>query len=133
MKQLSYPFFNPRMKKQMDSQSEPIRDPDQRGVVSLDVIHLRDLRRAVSEQVRHLFRREAEERTVRPLCGGCLIPFTSFLWMAMAKALKALKHWLTELFLFVRGISVKSAYGTRSRRDRAAEGLRVSIGEGRRV
>ncbi len=49
------------------SQREPIRDPDEAGVVSLDVVHLRDLRRRVSEQVRHLFRREAEERPVRLL------------------------------------------------------------------
>ena len=48
----------------MGSQCEPIRDPDQPGIVSLDVVHLRDLRRAVSEQVRDLFRREAEERAV---------------------------------------------------------------------
>jgi hypothetical protein len=43
------------------SQSEPIRDPDEAGVVPLDVVHLRDLRRAVSEQVRNLFRREAKQ------------------------------------------------------------------------
>ena len=51
----------------MGSQREPIRDPDQPGVVPLDVVHLRDLRRGVSEQVGHLFRREAEERSVRLL------------------------------------------------------------------
>ena len=49
----------------MGSQREPIRDPDQPGVVPFDVVHLRDFRRGMSEQVRDLFRREAEERPVR--------------------------------------------------------------------
>ncbi len=48
----------------MGSEREPIRDPEEAGVVPLDVVHLGDLRRAVSEQVRDLFRREAEERSV---------------------------------------------------------------------
>ena len=51
----------------MGSQREPIRDPDEAGVVPFDVVHLCDLRRGVSEQVRDLFRREAEERSVRLL------------------------------------------------------------------
>ena len=51
----------------MGSQREPIRDPDQPGVVSLDVVHLRDLRRGVSEQIRDLLRREAGQRSVRAL------------------------------------------------------------------
>ena len=49
----------------MGSKREPIRNPDEAGVVPLEVVHLRDLRRAVFEQVRDLFRREAEERPVR--------------------------------------------------------------------
>ena len=49
----------------MGSEREPIRDPDQPGIVQLDIVHLRDLRRGVPEQVRDLFRRDAEERSVR--------------------------------------------------------------------
>ena len=51
----------------MVSECEPIRNPDQPGVVPFDVVHLRDLRRGVSEQIRDLLRREAEERSVRLL------------------------------------------------------------------
>ena len=51
----------------MGSQREPIRNSDQPGVVPLDVVHLRDLRRGAPEQIGHLFRREAGQRSVRAL------------------------------------------------------------------
>ena len=49
----------------MDSQREPIRNPDQPGVIPFDVVHLRDLRCGMPEQIRDLFRREAEECPIR--------------------------------------------------------------------
>lgn len=60
----------PKSEKWMGSESELIRDPDEPGVVPLDIVHLRDLRRAVSEQIGDLFRREGEERSVGLMCGG---------------------------------------------------------------